>query len=116
MSPLVFILVSSVCSVAGQLALKRGMSALAGLPTGLLIRRIVFSPWVVGGLGIYGFGVLFWIIALSHLELSYAYPFSVLAYVGIILGSWLLFKERLSRARLVGIGAILIGLLLISQS
>jgi multidrug transporter EmrE-like cation transporter len=77
---------------------------------------MVTSPWVIGGLAVYGVGVISWLFALSHLELSYAYPFSSLGYVGIILGSYFLFKERISAIRLVGIGVIILGLLIISQS
>jgi multidrug transporter EmrE-like cation transporter len=116
MSPFVFIAVSVTCSVCGQLSLKHGMSLIARSATTSVFVRMVTSPWVIGGLAVYGVGVISWLFALSHLELSYAYPFSSLGYVGIILGSYFLFKERISAIRLVGIGVIILGLLIISQS
>jgi multidrug transporter EmrE-like cation transporter len=116
MSPFVFIAVSVTCSVCGQLSLKHGMSLIARSGATSVLVRMVMSPWVIGGLAVYGVGVISWLFALSHLELSYAYPFSSLGYVGIILGSYFLFKERISALRLVGIGVIILGLLIISQS
>jgi multidrug transporter EmrE-like cation transporter len=116
MSPFVFIALSVTCSVCGQLSLKHGMSLIARSATLSVLARMVTSPWVIGGLAVYGVGVISWLFALSHLELSYAYPFSSLGYVGIILGSYFLFKERISAIRLVGIGVIILGLLIISQS
>jgi drug/metabolite transporter (DMT)-like permease len=74
------------------------------------------SPWVIGGLVVYGLGVLNWLMALSRLELSYVYPFASLSYVGIIIGSYFLFKEKLSRLRLIGIFIIIVGVLITSQS
>ena len=115
MSSFIFIFFSIVFNILSQFAFKHGMSG-ARQTQGSVIRYMATSPWVVGGLVIYGCGTLCWIIALSRLELSFAYPFSMLSYIGIVIGSYLLFKEQISRMRLVGIGVVLLGLLVISQS
>jgi multidrug transporter EmrE-like cation transporter len=117
MSPFVSIFLSIVFSVAGQLMLKEGMNRLKqAQASGSLIVRIVLSPWVIVGMLVYGFGTLFWILALSKLDLSLAYPFGSLSYVGIIIGSYLFFKEKLTRGRLIGIAIIVAGILIIGQS
>lgn len=116
MSPYVFIAFSTFGAIFGQLALKRGMGVMGGLSGAQMIRRMITSPWVVGGLFVYGTGVIFWLLALSHLELSYVYPFASLGYIGIIIGSYFLFKERISWMRLLGIAVIISGVLITSRS
>jgi multidrug transporter EmrE-like cation transporter len=115
--PLVlFIAASTFLGVAGQLALKHGMSAI-GPTAGLkLLRQIVTSPWVVGGLVMYGSGVLFWLAALSRLDVSYLYPFASLSYIGIIIGSYFLFNEHVNRTRLIGIACVTLGVILTGLS
>lgn len=111
------ILISTLCSVFGQLTLKSGMQRIARLQaSSSVIVQIVTSPWVIVGLGIYGCGVLFWLMALSRLDVSFVYPFASLSYVGIIIGSHFLFKEHISRSRLIGILVIIAGVSVIGLS
>lgn len=117
MSPFVFIAFSTIFGICGQLMLKHGMGRMGGVAGGgNLIRRIATSPWVVGGLVVYGLGVVNWLLALSHLELSYAYPFASLSYIGIIVGSYFIFKERITLLRIAGIAVIIVGVLVTSLS
>lgn len=116
MSPLVFIGFSTVFGVCGQLALKHGMSRIEAAPGMRLLLRIASSPWVVGGLFVYGCGVIFWLLALSRLDVSYVYPFASLSYIGIIIGSYLLFEERINRMRLLGIVIVIAGVIISSLS
>lgn len=117
MSPFVFIAFSTIFGIAGQLMLKRGMGRMGGT-AGMknLILKMVTSPWVVGGLIVYALGVVNWLLALSHLELSYAYPFASLSYIGIIIGSYFIFKERITMMRIAGIAVIIAGVLITSLS
>lgn len=118
MSPFVFIGFSTVFGICGQLMLKHGMSRMGSVTAvgGSLIRGIITSPWVIGGLVVYGLGVINWLLALSHLELSYAYPFASLSYIGIIIGSYFIFKERITMLRVAGIAVIIAGVLVTSLS
>jgi len=114
MSPFVFIAFSTIFGVTGQLSLKRGMSSESSASN--LIIKMITSPWVMGGLVIYGLGVIFWLMAMSRFEISYIYPFASLSYVGIVIGSYLVFRERLTRMRLLGIAIIILGVIITSQS
>jgi multidrug transporter EmrE-like cation transporter len=108
----IFIASSTILGVAGQLALKHGMSAIAPAAGLKLLRQIATAPWVVGGLVMYGTGVLFWLAALSRLDVSYLYPFASLSYIGIIVGSHFLFNENVNRTRLIGIACVILGVIL----
>lgn len=118
---LVYLLISILCAVVGQVLLKQGMReigpvtlSLPGLPG--LILRLATTPWVVLGMGLYLGGSLFWLTALSRLDLSLAYPFAGLNYVLILLASYLLFGETLSPMRVAGALLIALGVSLIARS
>ena len=110
----VVIAISTVCSIAAQLTLKFAMSQIARAQNQRpLILKMALSPWLIGGLALWGFGFAFWLVALSYLEVSFVYPFASLSYVGVMLGSHSLFKEHIPRTRLLGIGIIIIGVLIV---
>ncbi len=116
-----YILVAVVGSAAGQLLLKKGMSTMGPLtlsPEQFLniVWRIGTNPWVIIGLFVYVFGTVFWLSALSRVDLSFAYPFASLSYIAMILGGWLLFSERIDLWRIAGSLVIMTGVILISQS
>ena len=116
-----YILVSVVLGATGQILLKKGMGSMGPLTLsasqlGSILWRIVTNPYVVIGLGIYVCGTLFWLMALSRVDLSYAYPFASLSYVVMLVASWQLFSENISPLRLAGTLVICLGVLLISRS
>jgi drug/metabolite transporter (DMT)-like permease len=71
---------------------------------------------VVIGLLFYVISSLFWLAALSRVELSFAYPFVSLSYIGMLFASWFFFQENLSALRLIGTITIILGVLIISRS
>ncbi|WP_049018991.1 EamA family transporter, partial [Burkholderia multivorans] len=60
--------------------------------------------------------VVVWIVGLSRVDVSIAYPMLSLGYVVNAFAAWYLFGEVLSVQRLVGIGIILIGVLVLARS
>lgn len=117
MSPYIFVALSTVLGITGQLLLKRGMGSIGQSASGAaMIKRIILSPWVIGGLIIYAMGVVNWLLALSSFELSYVYPFASLSYIGIIIGSYFIFRERITLMRILGIAVIISGVLISSRS
>jgi multidrug transporter EmrE-like cation transporter len=117
----IYILISVVGSVVGQLMLKKGMNdlgqvtlSLNQLPT--ILWKMVTNPYVFFGLAIYLIGTVFWLAALSRVDLSYAYPFASLTYVIMLVASWLLFNEQFTLGRLIGTVVIGIGVLVIYRT
>ena len=115
------ILLSTLLGVTGQLLLKHGMTRMGeqSLTAGGLASvglRIGTSPWVILGLMVYVSGTFFWLIALSRVELSFAYPFASLSYVLILASAWALLGETVSVLRLAGVITICLGVLIVSQS
>ena len=67
------------------------------------------------GLVLYGTGTLLWIKCLTRLELSLAYLVSALQYVFVFVAAKLLFAESLSATRLIGLGVILVGIVIVTR-
>jgi drug/metabolite transporter (DMT)-like permease len=118
---IVYILISVLGGAAGQVLLKRGMSQLGPLTlhldqVGSLLLRLGTNPFVILGLLVYGGSTIFWLAALSRVDLSYAYPFASLSYIVMLVASWQIFNENISILRLVGCMVVGMGVFLISRS
>ena len=57
-----------------------------------------------------------WIWVLGNADLSFAQPFTALSYVVVSSCAVIFFHEHLSPARIIGIGLILIGVVLVGSS
>jgi multidrug transporter EmrE-like cation transporter len=53
---------------------------------------------------------------LARVEVSYAYPFLSVGYVVVTVMGYFFFQENLSWTRVVGIGVIVVGVLLMSRN
>jgi drug/metabolite transporter (DMT)-like permease len=118
---IVLILMATVLGIGGQFMLKYGMGKMGPLSLSVggvpqLIWRIATAPYVIGGLLIYGIGTFFWLITLSRVELSVAYPFVSLNQVLIFLIAWLVMREQISPTRAAGVIVICAGMLLVARS
>jgi multidrug transporter EmrE-like cation transporter len=121
METLVYILPSVITGVLGQLLLKHGMSGMGALNLGegnivSLVLKVFTNPWVILGLACYVGGLLFWLIALSKAPLSYVYPFAALTMAMVVLSSAIVFGEAITATRLLGVGTIIGGVLLVALS
>ena len=115
------ILVGVLLGAAGQLFLKAGTNRVGKfafrrdniLPIGW---KIATEPRIGAGLVCYVIGVAVWIVALSRVEVSIAYPMVSIGYVVNAVAAWYLFGEAVTRSRLVGIGIIAMGVYIVAQS
>ena len=115
------ILTGVLLNAGAQLLLKAGVTPLGALSPSLAELPALFwrglSQWpILAGLACYGVSVGVWIIGLSRVEVSLAYPLLSLGYVVNAVLAWWLFGEVLSATRWGGIVLILAGVWLISRS
>jgi drug/metabolite transporter (DMT)-like permease len=118
---ILYILVSVLFSVVGQLLLKVGMNKLGSVTLDLnqlfpILWRMLTNPAVFFGLALYFVGTIFWLAALSRVDLSYAYPFASLSYVVMLIASWMMFNETITLARIIGTVVICAGVFLIYRN
>jgi multidrug transporter EmrE-like cation transporter len=78
--------------------------------------RLATEPHIVGGLTCYVISVVVWVMALSRVEVSVAYPLLSIGYVVNAIAAWYLFGEAVTPMRLAGIGTIIVGVCLVARS
>ena len=101
-------------NVCGQTFMKLGASSISSISGPQDIVKMFLVPNIIVGIGCYGISTIFWILALSKFDLSYAYPFLSIGYVLILVVSFFIFHESITVLKVVGVGAIIAGLVLIS--
>ncbi|TLS18293.1 MAG: 4-amino-4-deoxy-L-arabinose transferase [Betaproteobacteria bacterium] len=115
------ILAGVILNAAGQLLLKAGTNAVGHfdfhlnnvLPIGL---KLAFNPFILSGMVAYGVSLVVWIMALSRVPVSIAYPMLSIGYVINAFIAWHWFGEALSAQKLLGIGCIVLGVYVITRS
>jgi len=117
MDIIVIILLGVVFAAVGQVSWKLGMN-LIGPVTGFgsfdLI-SVFLDPHILFGLIMYGLSTVFWLIALSRMELSFVYPFISLTYVLVLALSYVVLKESIGLNKIAGTVLIILGLIIISK-
>jgi len=115
------ILLGGLLNAGAQLLLKAGMNQIGHfefsmgniIPIGLRVA----SNWpIVGGLFAYVVSVLVWLMVLSRVQVSLAYPMLSIGYVVNAIAAYYLFGESLSVMRITGIFIIIVGVYLIAQN
>ncbi len=105
------LLLKAGASTAGHISIAAGPSALGRTATDLMQH-----PAILGGLACYAISVVVWIVALSRVEVSIAYPMLSIGYVVNALLAWWLFGEDVNAQRWLGIGVIVMGVVLVARS
>ena len=108
-------------NAVAQLALKASVNetGVIGIDWQSIIASsgiLVTNAWLWLGLGCYAVSVVVWILALSRVDVSIAYPMLSIGYVLSALAAWRLFDEPLGMSRIVGIGIIIIGVYVLARS
>ena len=123
MTPISFalILTGVLLNATAQLLLKAGTNAVGHfefhldnlIPIGL---KLGFQPYIMGGMACYAISLVVWIMALSRVPVSIAYPMLSIGYVINAFVAWQWFGEPLSAQKLLGIGFIVVGVYVVARS
>jgi multidrug transporter EmrE-like cation transporter len=117
-----FIISGVLLNACAQLLLKAGTNALGGaihltMATWFQTLVKVFTQLpIMGGLACYGLSLIVWIIGLSRTDVTIAYPMLSLGYVVSAFGAWMFLGEVISPQRLVAIGVIIVGVVLLART
>jgi multidrug transporter EmrE-like cation transporter len=115
------VLAGVLLNAAAQLLLKAGTNRIGEFAFSLdnlvpIGTKVATSPPILAGLACYGVSVVVWLMALSRVPVSIAYPMLSIGYVLNAMAAWWLFGESLTMQKLVGIGFIIIGVFLVARS
>ncbi|MBM3306906.1 MAG: EamA family transporter [Candidatus Eisenbacteria bacterium] len=114
--------VSILLNVCGQVSIKQsllsyqaraGREAYFGLSTAV---PMLTAPLTLLGLVLYAVSAVFWISALSRVQLSYAYPLLGVGYVLVAVASWHLWGESMGLQRILGTIVVAVGVYLVGTS
>ena len=104
-----------------QLGLKaatRVSGPLVATDSGVIRRglELLLVPSLWYALCAYGLSVLVWLVGLSRVPVSQAYPLLSMGYAINVVLAWWLLGEVPNVQRVLGIGVIVLGVLLVSRS
>ena len=117
-----YIFLSILFAVSSQLIIKWKMSGYDLDQYHSILEKfqfafsMLFNPYIILSIIFTLLSGLSWMIAMTKFDISYAYPFTTLGYVLILIFSALLFKENIDIYKLVGISLIIFGIILTSKS
>lgn len=115
------ILVGVLLNAAAQIVLKQGMRTIGTfafslenlIPIGF---KVGTNPFVLLGIGFYGVSVIVWLMVLSRVQVSYAYPMLSIGYIVAALAGKAFFGEPVDLVRWMGIVTICVGVYLITRT
>jgi multidrug transporter EmrE-like cation transporter len=116
-----FLFTGVLLNAGAQLLLKAGTNVLGVITLSAdnwaeQFGRMAFEPHIVGGLACYVVSVVVWIVGLSRVPVSIAYPMLSLGYVINAVAAYYIFGETVTLGRWLGIGFIIVGVWLVARS
>lgn len=119
---LALLVVSVTFAVAGQFTLKSAMNEIGRIgkkqvknPVELVLRSAK-EPRLWLGLVLFGVSALFWLVVLSRVSLSIAYPLVGLSYIVVVVLARFFLHEAVPPLRWLGVTIIAVGIALIGIS
>ncbi|HTP99131.1 MAG TPA: EamA family transporter [Casimicrobiaceae bacterium] len=116
-----FLMTGVLLNAAAQLLLKAGTNVLGVITLTRdnwwdTLWRIGTQSHFVAGVAMYMVSLVVWIMGLSRVPVSIAYPMLSLGYIINAIAAHYLFGEAVSVSRWLGIGFIILGVWLVARS
>jgi multidrug transporter EmrE-like cation transporter len=116
-----FLMAGVLLNAVAQLLLKAGTNVLGIITltrdnwTGEFA-RMAFEPHFIAGAACYAISLVVWILGLSRVPVSIAYPMLSVGYVINAIAAYYLFGEAVTLTRWTGIAFIVLGVWLVARS
>lgn len=116
-----FIALTVLFTLYGQLVLKWQISLAGPLPAGFagkvsFLVDALLNPWVLSGLAAAFGASLCWMLALSKLPLSTAYPLTATNFFLIFVFSVVVLGEPMTLSKIIGTSLIIIGVVIMAMN
>ena len=107
--------VSVLCDVSGQTCFKIGADRLpSSAPVLTTAAALAGNPFVIAGLFIYTAEVFVWLKILSVAPLSIAFPIASLNFLGVMLASATILREKVGRPQWLGASLVTLGVAIVA--
>ena len=122
LASIVLLLVSVAFAVVGQITLKSAMDNVGRIgkselsSVGDTLTRVAKEPRLWIGLVLFGVSAVFWLVVLSRVRLSVAYPMIGISYIAIVLFARYHLHEHVPTLRWIGVAVIALGIAVIGFS
>lgn len=118
---ILMIVISVLFNAAAQIFLKKGMLAIGNVQVSAdaifsLIPKLLVNLHIWGGFACYAVSILLWLVVLSKVEVSYAYPFLSIGYIVTAFIGYYFLGESMSLYKAGGIAVICAGIVLMYHS
>jgi multidrug transporter EmrE-like cation transporter len=119
---LALLVVSVTFAVAGQVTLKSAMDRVGRIGStevaaaGDTLLKAAKEPLLWAGLTLFGISALFWLVVLSRVPLSVAYPLVGVSYILIVAFARFFLHEEVPSLRWIGVSVVALGIAIIGLS
>jgi drug/metabolite transporter (DMT)-like permease len=116
----IYIAAMILLTAYSQIVMRWRVGLAGALPSDLVgkigfIIHLLLSPWVLSGIVATFLAGVCWMMALSKFELSYAYPFTGLIYIIVMLSGFFLFRDAFTVGKMVGTCMVIAGLIIAAR-
>ena len=120
----IYLFSSIIAGIASQLLIKWRVTGhiitLLPMPNGILHKiffliKVLFDPFIFLACIFTLIAGLLWMATMTKMEISYAYPFTTLGFIAVLLLSVWLFGESINIYKIVGCLVIIVGVIITSR-
>ena len=79
------------------------------------ISRLLFSPYMISGIVVYGIATIFWMYLLGKYEYSYIYPMLAISYIISFIYAFYIFNEMITISKVVAVALIILGIIILNK-
>lgn len=118
---LCLILIGVLLNAFAQLVLKKGMSQIGAIQIDMssiisMLFKVSTNFYVFLGLLFYVISFVVWLMVLSRVEVSYAYPFLSIGYIIAAIVGYYYFGEAMTLSKISGILIICLGVFILYRN
>ncbi|WP_462431553.1 SMR family transporter [Bacteroides nordii] len=118
---MLIIVISVLLNAFAQLFIRKGMLLIGSLTLNIqnivsLCFKVLTNIFLLSGMTCYAISILLWMVVLSRVNVSVAYPLLSIGYIVTAIMAYFLFGETLTLQKVAGIIVICIGVWLLTQT
>jgi drug/metabolite transporter (DMT)-like permease len=116
----IYIFAMVLLTAYSQVVMRWQVGNAGALPAELLgkvhfVAALLLNPWVLSGIAATFFAGVSWMLALTKFQISYAYPFTSLVYLLVLMSGTVLFRDGVNAGRVIGTSVVMAGVLIIAK-